>query len=180
MRRPDLIADCAACEAVCCIALPFDASEDFALDKPAGEPCPNLAPDHRCSIHDELLVRGFPGCVAYECYGAGPRVTRLFSNSPDVHARHEAFLVLRVVHELLWLLTEATRLVPESQTALAAEVAEEIAALDAIAASSPAALGEADVRTRQQATHALLRRVGEALGGRRAAASRLKVVSPNG
>ncbi|MDR3081083.1 MAG: pentapeptide repeat-containing protein, partial [Streptomyces sp.] len=40
--RSDLRADCSSCFALCCVALPFAASADFAIDKAAGTPCPNL------------------------------------------------------------------------------------------------------------------------------------------
>jgi hypothetical protein len=98
MRRPDLISDCARCAALCCVAPSFDASDDFAIDKPAGIACGYVTRDCRCAIHDELAARGFAGCTLYDCYGAGPRVTRAFS---DGDARNEAFLLVRVVHELL-------------------------------------------------------------------------------
>src|SRR5262245_28728842 len=114
MRRPDLVSDCASCAGLCCIATSFEASEYFGLDKPAGVACPNLSSDCRCAIHDDLVERGFAGCAAYECYGAGPRVTRAFGPG-DSAARNEAFLSLRVVHELLWLLTEAAKLCPPSR-----------------------------------------------------------------
>ena len=34
----DLSGDCARCFGLCCVALPFTASADFARDKPAGTP----------------------------------------------------------------------------------------------------------------------------------------------
>jgi hypothetical protein len=33
--------------------------------------------DHRCGIHDELVERSFAGCVAFDCLGAGQRLTAL-------------------------------------------------------------------------------------------------------
>ncbi|MGR3453058.1 hypothetical protein [Pseudooceanicola sp.] len=75
MSRPALTPDCDACAALCCIALAFDRGDDFAIDKPAGSPCPNLT-GHACSIHESLADRGFPGCVRYSCHGAGQRVVQ--------------------------------------------------------------------------------------------------------
>ena len=37
-----LRADCGSCFGLCCVALPFAASADFAVDKAAGQPCANL------------------------------------------------------------------------------------------------------------------------------------------
>src|SRR5215471_13450734 len=104
MRRSDLVPDCGSCAAICCVATSFEASEDFAFDKPAGARCRHLTVECRCAIHDGLVKRGLSGCAVYDCYGAGQRVTRALASAPEAE-RNEAFLMLRVVHELLWLLT---------------------------------------------------------------------------
>jgi hypothetical protein len=158
MRRADLVSDCRSCAGVCCVATSFDASEDFAVDKPAGVPCRYLTRDCRCAIHGELAERGFRGCAIYDCHGAGQRATRDFPAGP---ARDEAFLRLRVVHELLWLLTGALAICPAPEAELAAQLARQIERLDALEI-------EADVRAHREASHALLRRVGAVLGSRRA------------
>lgn len=72
----ELRADCARCMGLCCVAPGFARSADFAIDKPAGTACPNLAADDSCSIHSELRPRGFPGCTTYDCFGAGQQVTQ--------------------------------------------------------------------------------------------------------
>ena len=177
MRRPDLVTDCASCAAICCTATSFEASEDFACAKPAGVRCANLTRGGRCAIHSELAPRGFAGCAIYDCYGAGPRVTRAFAGrmagdgrrSVDGRAerdRDAAFLVLRVVHELMWLLDEAARLCPPSSE-VAGDLAAQLAALEAIASGPVAALAALDVSANEAAARAVLRRVGSALGGRR-------------
>lgn len=160
MRRLDLVADCGSCAAVCCIALPFDASEEFAIDKAAGVACRHLRPDCRCAIHDRLVADGFGGCAIYDCYGAGPRATRAFAEG---RRRNDSFLALRVVHELLWLLTEAQKFCPSTHEQLATQLASAIDELDALDVSHVA---EADLRPHRDRAHALLRRVGDAVGGR--------------
>jgi uncharacterized protein YjbI with pentapeptide repeats len=109
--RTDLRADCSRCFAICCVAPAFSRSSDFAIDKPAGVPCPHLAGDHRCSIHDRLRPEGFAGCTAYDCFGAGQRLAqetfggRDWRDHQDVAAPMMAALpVLRGLHELLWYL----------------------------------------------------------------------------
>ena len=77
------VADCTRCVGLCCVAAPFTKSADFALTKRAGTPCPNLASDLRCTIHAQLTDRGFPGCVSFDCYGAGQRATRAFGAQAD-------------------------------------------------------------------------------------------------
>ena len=109
----DLRADCSACAGLCCVVPAFGVSADFALDKPAGVPCPHLALDFGCEIHAELPERGFRGCTVYDCFGAGQRVVasyegRGWRDDPDL--RRELFVSFEVVerlHELLWHLADA-------------------------------------------------------------------------
>ncbi len=79
-------------------------SADFAIDKPAGEPCPNLRDDFRCGIHATLRDRGFPGCTVYDCFGAGQQVVQVtFGGAVPMRAElTAAFEVLRPLHEVLW------------------------------------------------------------------------------
>lgn len=72
-----LKADCSACVALCCVIPPFDAVQGFGFDKPAQTPCHHLCADSRCGIHEQLIERGFSGCVAFDCLGAGQRLTAL-------------------------------------------------------------------------------------------------------
>ena len=118
-RVPDvgpsvLRADCAHCFALCCVALPFAASADFAITKSAGEPCTHLQADFRCGIHDRLRERGFPGCTAYDCFGAGQKVSQVTFGGRDWRTAPQTatqmfavFPVVRQLHELLWYVTEA-------------------------------------------------------------------------
>src|SRR3954469_1838604 len=124
-RRPDLRADCAQCAGLCCVALALTASADFAIDKAAGEPCPNLKHDFRCGIHARLRDGGFPGCTVYDCFGAGQKVTQVtlgggdWRQAADSGAQmFEVFAVVRLLHELLWYLTEAVELAPSLNDAL--------------------------------------------------------------
>ena len=75
VEQLDLRSACARCTGLCCVGLHLVRSADFAIDKPAGTPCPNLLDDFGCGIHSRLRESGFPGCVAYDCLGAGQRVT---------------------------------------------------------------------------------------------------------
>lgn len=114
---PDMTSDCQSCAALCCIALAFDAGDEFAIDKPAGLPCPNLDGALGCQHYAHLEAEGFRGCVTYECRGAGQRVTQeLFegdswANSPAITAPMlEAFAAMRRVHDGIDLLIAAERL----------------------------------------------------------------------
>ncbi len=109
---PGLVADCSACAALCCVVLPLTRSHDFALDKAAGTPCVHLAADDRCRIHDRLRGEGFPGCVAFDCFGAGQRVVQdVYAGGPRPPAEAAAVLgVLRATQEALFLVRWAAGL----------------------------------------------------------------------
>jgi hypothetical protein len=144
-----LQADCGRCAGLCCVAPAFAKSSDFAIDKPAGQPCPNLAEDFRCGIHDRLPERGFPGCVVFDCFGAGQQVTQVtfggreWRGTPGIAGRMFAVLpVMRQLHELLWYVTKALeltaarplhhelRMARDETAALTAGPPEELLALD--------------------------------------------------
>ncbi|HEU5427746.1 MAG TPA: pentapeptide repeat-containing protein [Actinocrinis sp.] len=115
--RLGLRADCANCFALCCVALNFTKSADFALDKPAGRACVNLRDDDRCGIHPHLRERGFSGCTVFDCFGAGQKVSQVtfhgvgWRQDPDTARRLlTVFPVMRQLHELLWYLTDALAL----------------------------------------------------------------------
>jgi len=117
-RRADLGADCANCFGLCCVALAFTKSADFALDKPAGDPCTNLDEHDACRIHPQLRDRGFKGCTVFDCFGAGQKVSqqtfagRSWRDDPATReAMFSTFPLVRRLHELLWYLDEAITLV---------------------------------------------------------------------
>jgi hypothetical protein len=165
MTRPDLVADCGRCAALCCVWTAFDASDDFAFTKPAGVACHHLRRDHRCAIHGQLAGRGLRGCAAYDCHGAGPRATRLLDGAARLtdRQRDDVFRILRDVHELLWRLDGAAALCPASHGELAGELARAIEALDEIAGGSVAAILAADLGPHHAAALALGRRLRAAL-----------------
>lgn len=112
-----LHADCENCFGLCCIALPYAASSDFAKDKAAGIPCSNLQSDYRCCVHTELREIGYRGCTVYDCFGAGQQVSqntfegkdwRQFPEAKD--AMFSVFPIMWQLHELLWYLTQALHL----------------------------------------------------------------------
>ena len=134
-RRADLRADCGRCVGLCCVALPFARSTDFAFDKAAGMPCPHLTRDDRCEIHARLRGEGFPGCEVFDCFGAGQRVVqvtfggRSWRDGPEIaRGMFDAFGTLRAVHEMRWYLADAAdRDLPDELTREVAEAAERLA-----------------------------------------------------
>ncbi|HEX3588839.1 MAG TPA: pentapeptide repeat-containing protein [Pseudonocardiaceae bacterium] len=159
---PELRANCADCFGLCCVAPAFARSADFAITKPAGTPCPNLTDGFRCSIHSELRERGFPGCTTFDCFGAGQQVSRVTFEGKDWRTHPEtanrmfaAFRTMRVLHELLWHLTEAQAVDPR------AELRDAIEQTERFTAYPPGELADLDVQTHWQHANALLQKASE-------------------
>ncbi|SME93546.1 pentapeptide repeat-containing protein [Streptomyces sp. Amel2xC10] len=158
--------DCGSCFGLCCVALPFARSADFAIDKPGGTPCPNLGEGYRCGIHARLRESGFVGCAVYDCFGAGQRVSQgTFGGRARGRLMFDVFPVVRRLHELLWYLTEALDLPAarpvHGELRRALERTEELAGLGA------EELVALDVSGHHAEVSALLSRVSELVRGGR-------------
>ncbi|MFG1954411.1 pentapeptide repeat-containing protein [Micromonospora sp. NPDC048830] len=176
-RRDDLRADCSRCFGLCCVAPAFSASSDFALDKPAGRPCPNLGADFRCGIHRDLRARGFPGCTVFDCFGAGQQVAQVtfggrdWRTAPQTATRmFDTFAVMRPLHELLWYLAEAVTLTPRGP--LRDELDAALAETRRLTAGGPEELLALDVDAYRDRVNPLLARAGERARADRAGADR--------
>ena len=165
---PMLSPDCGNCFALCCTALGFARSADFAIDKPAASPCPNMADDFSCTIHQRLRPRGFRGCTVFDCFGAGQVVSQhTFAGTSwtqDPSSKSPMFAVFKVVrqlHEMLWYLDEARQRTFDPDLVLTAEhLSERIAAAAQGDASTVLAT---DVETLHGEVRALLMEVSEEL-----------------
>ena len=161
-----LLADCDQCFALCCVGPAFARSADFAIDKPAGTPCPNLLVDDRCGIHTQLRDTGFRGCTVYDCFGAGQRVSRETFDGEDWRARPRtapemfaALGVVRQLHELLYYLREALAMRPAKS--VHAEIRSMFDSIDTVAGSEPARLLTVDVAPLRADANRLLQRASE-------------------
>ncbi|MGI8677100.1 MAG: pentapeptide repeat-containing protein [Jatrophihabitans sp.] len=159
----ELRADCTQCHGLCCVALAFVTSADFPFAKDAGDPCPNLTPADRCTIHDDLRPRGFAGCAAYDCFGAGQRVSQVtfggrhWRTSPELRAPMFALLpAMRQLHELLWYLADARRR-PEC-AGLRARLEDARSAIDQLAGGPPDELERCDLDAVRAGVNPLLLR----------------------
>ena len=165
-RRAALKADCSQCFGLCCVALPFAKTSDFAIDKSYAEPCPNLGDDFRCNIHDRLRESGFRGCTVYECFGAGQRTSQVtfegvsWRQDKDIALpMFEAYSVQRVLHELLWYLAEA--LERPAATLIAAALQSAFDATEALTQLAPEDLLAFDVEGHREPLADLLREASE-------------------
>jgi uncharacterized protein YjbI with pentapeptide repeats len=160
-----LRADCARCCGLCCVAPGFSASADFAIDKPAGQPCPHLQTDFRCGIHEHLRKRGFPGCAVYDCFGAGQQVVQVTFAGQDWRTPRIAaqvftvFTIMRQLHELLWYLTEALGL--EAASSLNADLRLALDATERLTRMDADALARLDVAAHRRDVNVVLLRTSE-------------------
>jgi len=174
--RSGLRADCARCVGLCCVAPAFAASADFAIDKPAGRPCPHLGAAFGCTIHQDLRERGFPGCAVFDCFGAGQQVVQVTfagavtGRTPDWRADPElagqlfdTFTVMRQLHELLWYLSTALTLPTGAQ--LSGEVALLLKETERLTQSSSETLLGLDLAAHHVRADELLRQVSTAVRG---------------
>jgi uncharacterized protein YjbI with pentapeptide repeats len=166
MAELELKADCSRCAGLCCVAPAFAKSSDFAIDKPAGRPCPNLGDDFRCGIHQQLEQRGFPGCVVFDCFGAGQRVTQEtfggdeWRTNPRIAGSMFATLpVMRQLHELMWYLTEALKL--DEARRVHPKLRDALAETDRLAGGTPAELRALDLNAYRMRVNPLLQRASE-------------------
>ncbi|MEC3976800.1 pentapeptide repeat-containing protein [Amycolatopsis sp. H20-H5] len=170
-----LRADCGNCFGLCCVALTFSVSADFAIDKDAGQPCPNLTPDSRCGIHDRLRSKGFQGCTVYDCFGAGQKLSQSTFEGQDwrqapqsAKRMFDLLPIMRQLHELLWYLTEASTL-PQAR-ALREQLGLALDKTEKLTNESPAVLARLDVGAHRAEVNVLLLRTSElvrATSGRR-------------
>jgi uncharacterized protein YjbI with pentapeptide repeats len=151
---------------LCCVALPFAASVDFAIDKDAGQPCLNLQSDFRCGVHNSLRQRGFRGCTVYDCFGAGQKVSQVTFGGHDwrqapgsAKQMFDVFPIMRQLHELLWYLTEALTLQPAHSIHGALSIA--LNEMERLTHLSPDSLLELDVAAHRADVNTLLLRTSE-------------------
>ena len=168
--RLSLRADCKRCFGLCCVAPAFSASADFAIEKPAGQACPHLKSDFRCGIHKSLRQRGFPGCAAYDCFGAGQKVAQVTFHGRDWRSdpgtakqMFDVFTIMRQLHELLWFLSEALTLQPAR--ALHGELKLALAETERLTRWSPDEIVRLDAAAHRRRVDALLLRTSELVRG---------------
>ncbi|BCW44133.1 pentapeptide repeat-containing protein [Arthrobacter sp. StoSoilB5] len=161
---PTLRPDCGNCFALCCTALGFARSADFAIDKPAASACPNMASDFSCTIHQRLRPRGFSGCTVFDCFGAGQVVSQLtFGGTSwvqDPLSKSSMFAVFKVVkqlHEMLWYLSEAQQRAFDPE--LAATAGQLSSDIETTAGGDASAVLAADVERLHAGVRALLMEV---------------------
>lgn len=115
-----LLIDCEECCGLCCTALYCTKTDGFPEDKVAGKPCKNLRDDFKCEIHNKLADKHLKGCMSYDCFGSGQKVTQDiyagvdWKKSPkQADEMFQVFLIVYQLHQMLWYLIEAANLISE-------------------------------------------------------------------
>nr|WP_315020100.1 pentapeptide repeat-containing protein [uncultured Aminipila sp.] len=113
--------NCEECCGICCTALYYTKMDGFPEDKAAGKPCGNLRDDFKCSIHNNLVEYKLKGCMAYDCFGAGQKVTQEiyggldWKKNPEVADQmFQVFLIVYQLHQMLWYLIQARRIIADN------------------------------------------------------------------
>lgn len=141
-----LRADCENCFGLCCVALPFAASADFAIDKDGGTPCKNLQLDFRCGIHKNLRQQGFKGVDWKE----GPETAKKM---------FDVFPIMQQLHEMLSYLTEALTL--KATRPIHRELRRALDEMERLSQLSPDLLIELDVPSHRAYVNDLLLKTSE-------------------
>lgn len=110
--------DCKNCSGLCCVALYCAKTDGFPENKNAGIPCKHLNSNFQCEIHSKLVDMNMKGCLAYDCFGAGQKVTQdLFPNTPWKSNQEKSKIIFEVflrvfqLHQMEWYLLESLTLV---------------------------------------------------------------------
>ena len=152
-----LQSDCSSCFGMCCVLLPFSRESGFGATKRGGVPCHHLDGEDRCSIHATLRADGWPGCAAFECFGAGQRVSQVtyggisWREQDNLGEMSATFSVMRALHEMLLHLGEADR--------RGAEIVEWVDRLVGFTRSTPEELLRLDLDRLRESVGALLAQV---------------------
>ncbi|WP_454861632.1 pentapeptide repeat-containing protein [Peribacillus frigoritolerans] len=161
-----LRADCENCFGLCCVALPYAKSADFAFDKDGGTPCSNLQSDYRCGIHENLRAKGYKGCTVYECFGAGQKVSQLTydgndwrDNPASAKEMFEVFPIMQQLHEMLCYLNEALNL--EDAQPLHRELQAAFEVTEYLTKQSPKSIMDLNVPAHRTIVNDLLLRTSE-------------------
>ncbi|MEN1987639.1 pentapeptide repeat-containing protein [Paenibacillus hubeiensis] len=164
--NPHLASDCEQCFGLCCVALPYGKSSDFAFDKPGGTPCTNLGQDYRCGIHDRLRQKGFKGCTVYDCFGAGQKLSQEtyagkdWRQHPELAAEmFDCLPVLKQIHEMLSYVREMLQL--QDTRSIHAELQHAYEETEKLANLEPAAMLRLDLPAHRSVVNDLLLQASE-------------------
>ncbi|MDD2971286.1 MAG: pentapeptide repeat-containing protein [Lachnospiraceae bacterium] len=158
--------DCEKCSGLCCVALYCMKTDGFPANKDAGIPCKHLENDFRCDIHSKLVSKNMRGCLAYDCFGAGQKVTQQYgcgmdwkSASNQAGEIFQVFLIVFQLHQMAWYLIEALSLTFDEY--LKSDIRELIFQNEQMTAQRPQEILCLDVEKYRQKVNQTLKEVSE-------------------
>ncbi len=109
----ELKIDCDNCTGLCCVALCFRKIDGFPSNKLAGESCEYLISEYKCKIHSKLYDMNMKGCLNYDCFGAGQKVSKKIFNEydwgkyPELSEKiFQVFIKVLQLHQILFYLIQ--------------------------------------------------------------------------
>ena len=157
---------CEKCFGLCCVALFFSEQDGFPIDKNAGTPCPHLESNFHCDTYDSLETLGLKGCISYDCFGAGQRVSQITFCGKSWSVEHslaqtmfEVFPIMRQLHEMCWYLTEALTL--KQSLSIHSELNALLCETESVARYDALSLLAFDLTTHRTKVNTLLRETSE-------------------
>ena len=147
----------------------FYAVQGFGFDKPPHAACRHLTLENRCEIHATLADSGFPGCVSFDCYGAGQRVTQELngmswrtSDESAVQTLFSTYSACVPLHRLMAMIALAEATAPPP---FDAQLRSKRAQLDELCRSEEAKRGTLDLKTLRNDVFELVRSATSNSGG---------------
>jgi hypothetical protein len=126
----------------------------------------HLQAGFRCGIHEALNKRGLKGCISFDCFGAGQKVSQVsydgkdWRTTPDsAEPMFKVFLVMMQLHELLWHLTEALN--QQAALPIRNELRNMLDQTEQYTLRSPEELVRLDVAEHREAVNTLLLQTSE-------------------
>ena len=156
--------DCEKCCGLCCIALYCMKTDGFPENKAAGVPCRHLRSDFRCDIHDRLAEQKMKGCLGYDCFGAGQKVTQKMgedgnwkTNPQKAKELFQTFTVVFQLHQMAWYLLEAREISSDQkqQTEIMALIVEN----EQLTAKAADAMLNTDVAAYREKVNRILKQI---------------------
>lgn len=121
--KSNLSINCKECSGLCCVALYFSKLDGFPENKKAGKPCINLNnSNYTCEVYAQLESKHLKGCLAYDCFGAGQKVTQESKSKGTWNTNNtikqdifKTFEINQLLNQILWYLLEAYTICDESE-----------------------------------------------------------------
>jgi len=156
--------DCDKCSGICCVALYCMKTDGFPENKEAGVPCKHLMRNFHCDMYSDLADKNMKGCLVYDCFGAGQKVTQSCypdedwqKNSEKTNEIFQVFLIVFQLHQMAWYLLEALTLAADEH--LESDIDTLITQNKQMTACTPAEILRIDIEEYRTRVNQVLKKV---------------------